>query len=80
MYLTKAHVGKGSGSLLYSELLARLASLGAHVAIGGVALPNDASVALHEKLGFRKVAHFEEVGHKFGKWVDVGYWQKRLAS
>lgn len=80
VYLTKAHVGKGSGSLLYSELLARLASLGAHVAIGGVALPNDASVALHEKLGFKKVAHFEEVGHKFGKWVDVGYWQKRLAS
>ena len=46
-----------------------------HVAIGGIALPNPASIALHEKLGFRKVGQFEEVGFKFGRWVDVGYWQ-----
>ena len=48
--------------------------------IGGVALPNDASVRLHEKLGFRKVAHFERVGWKCGRWVDVGYWQLSLRS
>ena len=41
----------------------------------GITLPNDASVALHEKLGMHKVAHFEEVGYKFGEWIDVGYWQ-----
>jgi L-amino acid N-acyltransferase YncA len=41
-------------------------------------LPNPTSVALHEKLGFKKVAHFQEVGRKFGNWVDVGYWQKTL--
>jgi len=43
--------------------------------IGGIALPNEASVALHERLGFAKVAHFKEVGCKFGQWIDVGYWQ-----
>ena len=45
---------------------------------GGIALPNAPSVALHERLGFRKVAHFEQVGHKLGRWVDVGYWQLLL--
>ena len=43
--------------------------------IAGVTLPNVASVRLHESLGFKKVAHFIAVGHKFGKWWDVGYWQ-----
>jgi phosphinothricin acetyltransferase len=49
-----------------------------HVVMGGIALPNPASVALHEKLGFNKVAHFSEVGFKFEKWIDVGYWQVKL--
>lgn len=44
----------------------------------GIALPNEASVALHEKFGLRKVAHFEQVGFKFGRWIDVGYWQGLL--
>ena len=48
---------------------------GLHAAIGGIALPNDASVALHEKFGFKKVAHFEQTGFKFNRWIDVGYWQ-----
>ena len=48
--------------------------------IGGIAMPNIASVALHEKLGMRKVAHFAEVGFKLGRWVDVGYWQKVFPS
>jgi phosphinothricin acetyltransferase len=49
-----------------------------HVVIGGIALPNRESVALHEKLGMKKVAHFHEVGFKLGRWIDVGYWQKVL--
>jgi len=49
-----------------------------HTAMGGIALPNDASVALHEKLGFCKVAQPNEVGNKFDRWVDVGYWQLML--
>ena len=47
--------------------------------MGGIALPNVASVALHEKLGFRKVAHFEGVGWKQHRWIDVGYWQSMLS-
>jgi phosphinothricin acetyltransferase len=43
--------------------------------IGGAALPNEASVALHERLGFDHVATFREVGFKHGRWVDVAYWQ-----
>ncbi len=46
--------------------------------IGGIALPNKASVILHERLGFRKVAHFKKVGYKFGRWIDVGYWEKQI--
>lgn len=43
--------------------------------IGGIALPNAASIRLHERLGFKKVAHFEQIGYKQDRWVDVGYWQ-----
>jgi len=47
-------------------------------AIGGVALPNDASIRLHEKFGFEKCAHFREVGFKFDRWIDVAYWERIL--
>ena len=46
--------------------------------IGGIAVPNDASEHLHQKLGFHKVAHFEQVGRKFERWLDVAYWQKEI--
>lgn len=75
VYLAPAHTGHGIGTRLYRELLAQLRALGTHTVIGGISLPNKASVALHERLGFTKVAQFREVGFKFGKWVDVGYWQ-----
>jgi phosphinothricin acetyltransferase len=65
----------GVGKNLYSALLDRLRALSLHAALGGIALPNPASIALHENCGFKKVAHFEQVGLKFGRWVDVGYWQ-----
>lgn len=78
IYLAPHCVGKRIGTGLYQYLLGQLKDLGLHTAIGGVALPNPASVALHEKLGFRKVAHFGEVGFKFGKWIDVAYWQLSL--
>jgi len=76
VYLEPTAAGRGLGTELYSTLLTRLQELGCHAVIGGIALPNEASVALHEKLGMRKVAHFAEVGFKFGRWVDVGYWQR----
>jgi L-amino acid N-acyltransferase YncA len=46
--------------------------------MAGIALPNESSVALHEKFGLSKVAHFKEVGFKFNRWIDVGYWQRTL--
>ncbi|HEY4215256.1 MAG TPA: arsinothricin resistance N-acetyltransferase ArsN1 family B [Steroidobacteraceae bacterium] len=75
VYLAQGHEGQGIGKRIYAELLSRLRALGAHVAIGGAALPNDASVALHETLGFERVATFRQVGFKHGRWVDVAYWQ-----
>ena len=78
VYLAQDSARRGIGSMLYDELLSILHRLGAHAVIGGVALPNEASVALHEKFGFKKVAHFEQVGFKFNQWIDVGYWQRVL--
>jgi phosphinothricin acetyltransferase len=80
IYLEASAGGRGYGFQLYAELLAELRSRPLHTVIGGVALPNEASVGLHEKLGFRKVAHFERVGWKCGRWVDVGYWQLSLSE
>ena len=70
--------GQGLGKILYKDLLKRLKELDIHVVLGGITLPNPVSVALHEKLGFKKVAHFKEVGYKFGRWLDVGFWQLNL--
>jgi L-amino acid N-acyltransferase YncA len=80
VYLAQGSTGHGHGAALYTALLQRLRDAGCHLAIGGIALPNQASVALHEKMGFKKVAHFGEVGCKFGGWIDVGYWQLTLQA
>lgn len=78
IYLAASHCGRGVGRALYEPLLAELTKQKLHSAVGCIALPNPASIALHEKLGFAKVAHFAEVGRKFDRWVDVGYWQLLL--
>jgi L-amino acid N-acyltransferase YncA len=78
VYIAQECVGRGIGSLLYGQLLSMLRAQGVHSVIGGIALPNAASVALNEKFGLRKVAEFHEVGFKFGRWIDVGYWQRTL--
>jgi len=75
IYLEQGREGQGVGKRLYTELLSLLLARGVHVAIGGAALPNEASVALHEKLGFERVATFRQVGFKHGRWIDVAYWQ-----
>jgi phosphinothricin acetyltransferase len=75
VYLDPSATGKGIGSQLYTELIAVIRTLSMHAVIGGIALPNEQSIALHERLGFKKVAHFEQVGYKQDRWVDVGYWQ-----
>ena len=78
VYLHPSAIGKGRGSALFGALLADLRERQFHCVIGGVAIPNPASIALLEKFGFRQVARFREVGHKFGQWIDVGYWQLLL--
>jgi len=75
IYLESAVLGAGYGTQLYQSLLTELRRKEVHTVIGGIALPNPASVRLHEKLGFQKTAHFKDVGFKFGRWMDVGYWQ-----
>ncbi len=75
VYLDPAAKSKGYGSQLYAALIAKLRERSIHAAIGGIALPNEQSVGLHEKFGFEKVAHFKEVGWKFKTWIDVGYWE-----
>ena len=78
VYLAPGVVGAGLGSALYAALFTELRSRQYHVAIGCIALPNPASIALHERLGMTQVAHFKEVGFKFGRWIDIGYWQCAL--
>tara|TARA_R110002049_G_scaffold302258_1_gene494949 strand:+ start:2397 stop:2882 length:486 start_codon:yes stop_codon:yes gene_type:complete len=78
IYLHHEAKGKQIGTKLYTELLNQLRAENYHVAIGGLTLPNEASVKLHEKFGFKQVAHFKEVGFKFETWLDVGFWQLNL--
>jgi phosphinothricin acetyltransferase len=80
VYLDQKAAGCGFGRVLYSALLDELRKRELHLVIGGIALPNEASIGLHEALGFSKVAHFSEVGMKFGRWVDVGYWELKLSK
>jgi len=78
VYVAAAARGAGVGRLLYRPLLATLHELGYVTAFAGIALPNPASVALHEHLGFRHLGTFETVGYKHGCWRDVGWWRLAL--
>lgn len=78
VYLAPDAHGRGLGTALYHELIEQLKALNVNAVIGGVTLPNDASVALHEKVGMKKVGHFPEVGFKFDQWFDVGFWQLNI--
>jgi L-amino acid N-acyltransferase YncA len=75
IYLDHAMTGRGTGTRLYAALIAELRAMGVHCVVGGVSLPNAASIALHERLGFTRVGEFREIGFKLGRWVNVGYWQ-----
>ncbi len=78
VFISPNHFRYGIGFQLYNQLLPALKAKGVHAAMGGIALPNSASVGLHERFGFEKVAHFKEIGFKFDQWIDVGYWQRIL--
>jgi L-amino acid N-acyltransferase YncA len=81
VYVDGAVRGRGVGSALYAALFRRLEQAGPfHRAFAGIALPNDASVALHKKHGFEPVGIYREVGCKFGRWIDVAWWQRELKN
>jgi phosphinothricin acetyltransferase len=70
--------GQGVGSALVSALFPRALAMGKHVMIGGIDAANAASLRFHARLGFNKVAEFPEVGHKFGRWLDLVFMQRFL--
>lgn len=78
LYLRQDSFGKKIGSQLYTKLLSLLKEQGIKIVIGGLSLPNDESIGLHKKFGFRQVGYFEKVGEKFGKLIDVSFWQLDL--
>ncbi len=80
IYLAEGFLGRGIGNRLYSALLDRVRAAGMHQVMAVITLPNPASVRLHEKLGYVKVAHFSQVGYKFDRWLDVGYWQLAIST
>ncbi len=75
VYVRPEHHRRGVGRALYTALLDLMRAQGFKSVLGGITLPNDPSVRLHETLGFRRVAVLEQVGFKFDAWRDVGYWQ-----
>ena len=78
IYLHPNAVSKGLGLRLYNALLTALPLYDIATAIGCITIPNPESIAMHEKLGFKKAGEFEHVGFKFEKWINVGYWQKHI--
>jgi phosphinothricin acetyltransferase len=73
VYVRHDAVGRGVGRRLYAALFEAIAAEGVHTVVAGVALPNEASIALHERCGFRQVGVFREVGLKFGRFWDVAW-------
>jgi len=80
IYLAADATGKGAGTGLYTELFNSLDGQDLHRAYAGIALPNPASIALHQKFGFKRVALFTEQGRKFGRYWDVAWFEKPLAG
>lgn len=79
IYLAHGRVGTGAGTTLYLHLLdALVAEPQVHRAYGGVAIPNDASLALHQRCGFKRIATFTEVGFKFGRYWDVTWFERAV--
>jgi phosphinothricin acetyltransferase len=78
VYVDAAYHGKGIATSLYKILLDQLKKKGFHSVLAGISMPNDTSIHLHEKLGFVYSGTLKEVGLKFGKWIDVAYWNLLL--
>ena len=78
VYIKNGNHGKGLGSRLLKEIIEMTQSIGYHSIIAGISSDQNVSIILHEKFGFKKVAHLKRVGFKFDKWLDVVYYQLLL--
>lgn len=78
-YVAADYQGQGIARSLYEVLFKQLGELGFHQAFAGIALPNEASIALHQSVGFTSIGVFKEVGRKFDRWHDVSWWQRALS-
>jgi phosphinothricin acetyltransferase len=80
IYMKNGEEGKGLGAELMRRVIEETRSKGIHTLISAIAIPNERSVAIHEKFGFEKVGHLKDVGFKFDHWIDVGYWELVLTK
>jgi len=80
VYVHPGHLRRGLARALYTRLFDDLARLGYRHAFAGITLPNEPSIALHQKLGFESVGVFRNVGRKFDRWYDVSWWQRPLRA
>ncbi|MDR1031127.1 MAG: GNAT family N-acetyltransferase [Treponema sp.] len=78
IYLKQSHEGQGLGTSLLTRLLEEVKKTNIHAVVAGITLPNERSIALHERMGFTKIAQFKEIGFKLNQWLDVGYWELLL--
>lgn len=78
IYIHKAHRGKGVGEMLMRQLIDAATRQDVHVMIGGIDVTNAASIALHEKLGFTHAGTIRQAGFKFGRWLDLAFYQRIL--
>jgi len=78
IYCAPDATGRGVGPALYAALFDALRGEDVRMAVAGTTLPNDASIALHERFGFRRVGELREVGRKFGRYWDVAWYEKRI--
>ncbi len=78
IYVDKKFYKKGIGKELYSKLFEILKSQGFINAYAGIALPNEASISLHKSFGFEIIGIYHKTGFKFGKWIDVSWWEKKI--
>ena len=78
VYVHKSQRGRGIGEALMRQLIATAQQRDVHVLVGAIDMANRGSIALHERLGFTHAGTINEAGFKFGRWLDVGFWQLRL--
>jgi phosphinothricin acetyltransferase len=75
IYIKTGFERKGLGQQLFTAILEAIRKTDLHALVAGITLPNEPSIVLHEKFGFKKIAQFPEIGYKQDHWLDVGYWE-----